>query len=49
MILVICEKPDAAKQIAGFLEKILNRQGYLEGQKYLITCAVFPPRQWEIP
>jgi len=40
MILVICEKPDAAKQIAGFLEKTNSRQGYLEGQKYLITWAV---------
>ena len=40
MILVICEKPDAAKQIAGFLEKTQSRQGYLEGQKYLITWAI---------
>ena len=40
MILVICEKPDAAKQIAGFLEKTQSRQGFLEGQKYLITWAV---------
>ena len=40
MILVICEKPDAAKQTAGFLEKTITRQGYLEGQKYLITWAV---------
>jgi len=40
MILVICEKPDAAKQIAGFLENTQSRQGYLEGQKYLIAWAV---------
>jgi DNA topoisomerase-3 len=40
MILVICEKPDAAKKIAGFLEKTQNRQGFLEGQKYLITWAI---------
>jgi DNA topoisomerase-3 len=40
MILVICEKPDAAKQIAEFLEKTQSRQGYLEGSKYLITWAV---------
>ena len=40
MILVICEKPDAAKQIAGFLEKTQNRNGFLEGQKYLFTWAI---------
>jgi len=40
MILVICEKPDAAKQIAGFLEKTQSRNGFLEGQKYLITWAI---------
>jgi len=40
MILIICEKPDVAKQIAAFLEKTQSRQGYLEGQKYLITWAV---------
>jgi len=40
MILVICEKPDASKQIAAFLEKTQSWQGYLEGQKYLITWAV---------
>ena len=40
MILVICEKPDAAKQIAEFLEKTKSRQGFLEGPKYLITWAV---------
>ena len=40
MILIICEKPDAAKQIAEFLEKTKSRQGFLEGPKYLITWAV---------
>ena len=40
MILIITEKPDAAKQIAAFIEKTQSWQGYLEGQKYLITWAV---------
>ena len=40
-ILVIAEKPSQGRDIAGAIEpKVVRRDGYLEGQKYIITWGV---------
>ena len=39
MILIIAEKPSLARNIAAGIGKLQNRQGYLEGEGYLITWA----------
>ncbi|WAW14028.1 type IA DNA topoisomerase [Peptostreptococcus equinus] len=40
MILVLAEKPSVAKTIATFLKANNRRDGYFEGDKYIITYAV---------
>lgn len=40
MILVLAEKPSVAKTIASFLKANNRRDGYFEGEKYIITYAV---------
>ena len=39
MILIIAEKPSLARNIAAGIGSMQKRQGYLEGQGYLITWA----------
>lgn len=39
MILIIAEKPSLARNIAAGIGSMQRRQGYLEGQGYLITWA----------
>ncbi len=39
MILIIAEKPSLARNIAAAIGPMQKRQGYLEGQEYLITWA----------
>lgn len=40
-ILILCEKPDAAKDLSSCLDdKMQSRDGCLEGEKYIVTWAV---------
>ena len=39
MILIIAEKPSLGRNIAAGIGKMQNRQGYLEGENYIITWA----------
>lgn len=39
MILIIAEKPSLARNIAAAIGKMANKNGYLEGEGYLITWA----------
>ncbi len=39
MILIIAEKPSLARNIAAGIGKMQNKQGYLEGNGYLVTWA----------
>ena len=39
MILIIAEKPSLGRNIAAGIGKMQNRQGYLEGEGYIITWA----------
>ena len=39
MVLIIAEKPSLARNIAAGIGKMTRRDGYLEGEGYLITWA----------
>ena len=39
MVLIIAEKPSLGRNIASAIGKLQNRNGYLEGERYLITWA----------
>ena len=42
MVLIIAEKPSLARNIAAGIGNLQKRQGYLEGEGYLITWALGP-------
>ena len=39
MILIIAEKPSLARNISSAIGQMKKRQGYLEGEKYIVTWA----------